>query len=683
MQILDNMAKLNTSTADSKYQEVWRKFILMVEKDHQLKSSKFYSSVSVNKQGFKDWMSSHGYGETFDENRKHALKQLMGESLLDNDLQEIEDQGTIVDSDVPVAKEAKETPSEIPQYWWLNVDPETWDIEKAYLDEEKIISFFSDKKGSKDGFDGIFRKWLYCYFIDRADNPHFSCPINIHELGISYLDYAEEKLNKESVDSVRKIVMKAESSFLGNMGIVTNPKSILGNYNKNRSDKSWITSEADYGKKSSLRHRTIERKKVDYFYRNRPNEIPRKDKERLLAPSTDPELSYPNIKDITPFSLANEGDFVFACSTSRKHIFAFLEIISKSEDQVRFKVIGILDIPCPISALKEPYCNYCLGDNLGFFRLTSSIGKEIIKGIEEETGIPVNETSKDYSVDDLLHDVYIDKKDIISIFNGLDNKKNIILQGAPGVGKTYLAKRLAFARMGKKYNHRICSIQFHPNYTYEDFIMGYKPDEKGLFKLQEGIFVKFCKTASKDKKKNDYYFIIDEINRGNLSKIFGEVFTLMDKDHRDEPIELACSGMPFRIPKNVHIIGLMNTADRSIAMLDFALRRRFAFFTLKPAFDTSSFRVEQYQLGNEQFNNVINSIVDLNNFIADKKSGLGAGFCIGHSFFCNEKGLVATHLEETIEQEIIPLIREYWFDDDTKFEEQSEKLRKALIKHKQ
>ena len=192
-----------------------------------------------------------------------------------------------------------------------------------------------------------------------------------------------------------------------------------------------------------------------------------------------------------------------------------------------------------------------------------------------------------YTRDDFLQEVYMPPERYDTLVTVLRHKKNIILQGAPGVGKTFAARRLAWAMMGTKDESRIELVQFHQSYSYEDFIMGYKPVEDG-FKMKEGIFYRFCKKAEAQPDK-DFFFLIDEINRGNMSKIFGELLMLIEKEYRGTPVTLAYSGERFAVPERVHIIGMMNTADRSLAIIDYALRRRFSFFEMEPGFRTEGF----------------------------------------------------------------------------------------------
>lgn len=283
-----------------------------------------------------------------------------------------------------------------------------------------------------------------------------------------------------------------------------------------------------------------------------------------------------------------------------------------------------------------------------------------------------------YDENDFLEEVYVTKEDYNVLKDLLINKKNLIVQGAPGVGKTFMAKRLAYSIMGVKDMDRVMMVQFHQSYSYEDFVMGYRPSKDG-FQLREGSFYKFCKKAE-DDDENDYFFIIDEINRGNLSKIFGELFMLIENDKRGEKnkIQLLYSDELFYIPKNVHIIGLMNTADRSLAMIDYALRRRFAFFDLKPGFSSNGFNTYQFEIDYPNFDKVINVMEELNIAIKEDET-LGEGFRIGHSYFCNlNQEDVEEKLNYIVEYEIIPLLKEYWFDEPTKVEEWSEKLRNYL-----
>lgn len=287
--------------------------------------------------------------------------------------------------------------------------------------------------------------------------------------------------------------------------------------------------------------------------------------------------------------------------------------------------------------------------------------------------------NKKYGKEDFLAEVYMTGAKYDRLLNVLKRKKNIILQGAPGVGKTFAAKRLAYAMMGEKDKERVEFIQFHQNYSYEDFMMGYKPTENGGFEMQYGVFYRFCKKAENNPEK-DYFFIIDEINRGNMSKIFGELLLLIEKDYRGTSSKLAYQNLNFSVPENLYIIGMMNTADRSLAMIDYALRRRFSFFDMEPGFDTEGFKEYQEKLGSDKFNGLIECIKELNNEIADDPS-LGKGFCIGHSYFCGLQADECTQdlLEGIVEYDILPMLSEYWFDNLTeKVAPWSEKLYGAL-----
>ncbi len=280
-----------------------------------------------------------------------------------------------------------------------------------------------------------------------------------------------------------------------------------------------------------------------------------------------------------------------------------------------------------------------------------------------------------YDAEDFLAEVFMDEGSYETLVGLVRNKKNVILQGAPGVGKTFAAKRLAYSMMGVKDPNRVMMVQFHQSYSYEDFIMGFRPSEAG-FELKRGAFYNFCKQAEIDSE-NEYFFIIDEINRGNLSKIFGELFMLIETDKRGVELQLLYSDEKFSVPGNVYLIGMMNTADRSLAMLDYALRRRFAFFEMKPGFDTDGFREYRMGLASEKFDRLINSIENLNSAIAADDS-LGEGFCVGHSYFCNLKKVTDQALSGIVEYELIPLLKEYWFDEPTKVKDWASILRSAI-----
>lgn len=311
-----------------------------------------------------------------------------------------------------------------------------------------------------------------------------------------------------------------------------------------------------------------------------------------------------------------------------------------------------------------PYTNYVNAMN--------SLFEDV--SLEDEICANYNMLSS-YSKADFLDEVYISSAEYDILSSLLINKKNIILQGAPGVGKTFAARRLAYSLMGVKDPNRVMMVQFHQSYSYEDFVMGFRPAISG-FELKKGAFYSFCKKAELDNK-NDYFFIIDEINRCNLSKIFGELFMLIENDKRGIPLQLLYSEELFSVPKNVYIIGMMNTADRSIAMLDYALRRRFAFFELSPAFESKGFRRYRQKKNNKKFDSLISAIEKLNIAIENDEA-LGRGFRIGHSYFCTENAIDDMWLNSVVTCEIIPLLNEYWFDDTSKVCEWTQILREAI-----
>ena len=280
---------------------------------------------------------------------------------------------------------------------------------------------------------------------------------------------------------------------------------------------------------------------------------------------------------------------------------------------------------------------------------------------------------EEYSVEDIVSDgCFVEQRKLDRILRRLSVKKNLILQGPPGTGKTWLAKKLAFALIGCRDESRVRRFQFHPNMSYEDFVRGYRPDGEGRLTLIDGPFLSMVNDARSDPD-NSYVMVIEEINRGNPAQIFGEMLTLLEADKRgpDEALALSYSqpgDEPTYVPPNVYVIGTMNLADRSIAMVDFALRRRFAFMDLEPVFDERWRRWvhERFGLGTVFLEDIGRGMTALNERISDDRS-LGPQFCIGHSMVIPTSETLtrdqAEWFKEVVETEIGPLLDEYWFDD--------------------
>ena len=211
-----------------------------------------------------------------------------------------------------------------------------------------------------------------------------------------------------------------------------------------------------------------------------------------------------------------------------------------------------------------------------------------------DTSRPDKPEKPPFTFEEALKDLFLEREELEEMLALWTAKKNLVLQGAPGVGKNFLARRLAYLLMGRRDDERLRMVQFHQAYAYEDFIQGYRPGDAGRFERKDGVFYDFCRLAEADFER-PYVFIIDEINRGNLGKILGELMMLIETDKRGPEFAISLTyrrpdDRDFAVPANLHLLGLMNTADRSLAMVDYALRRRFAFFTLEPRFASPRFR---------------------------------------------------------------------------------------------
>lgn len=276
-----------------------------------------------------------------------------------------------------------------------------------------------------------------------------------------------------------------------------------------------------------------------------------------------------------------------------------------------------------------------------------------------------------YGVDDIIAEGgFLDRQTLITLVERLESKKNLILQGPPGTGKTWLAKRLARALIGRKtpLMDQLRSVQFHPSLSYEDFVRGYRPSGAGLV-LTDGIFLQVVE-AARAQPDLPHVLIIEEINRGNPAQVFGEMLTLLEntKRSRADAMELAYRKVPgekVHVPDNLHIIGTMNIADRSLALVDLALRRRFAFVTLEPLFNDAWVEWSRDRgLPEDLIILIRERMTALNEMIAHDRT-MGPQFRVGHSYVTPIDDEIAdprAWFARVIDTEIGPLLEEYWFD---------------------
>jgi len=386
------------------------------------------------------------------------------------------------------------------------------------------------------------------------------------------------------------------------------------------------------------------------------------------------------------FGEVKPGDLLIGYVTSpQKEIIAVCEITkglheSADGEGIEFKKIEQFKNPVTYEELKNTIAlaqSEPLVNNQGsLFALTDDEFDIIRAAIDEKNPAVQPSPLTSYNKDEALSEIFFSEEELNGVLSRLRRKKNIILQGPPGVGKTFVARRLAYLMMGVKDPSRVQAIQFHQSYSYEDFIQGYRPNDEGRFSIRQGVFYEFCRRAQRDPERA-YFFIIDEINRGNLSKIFGELLMLIEPDKRgaEYAMPLTYTNDPenrFYVPENLYLIGMMNTADRSLSLVDYALRRRFAFVTLRPQFVSDKFAEGLTRAGATAglVQKIREKMGELNRLISEDERNLGPGYCIGHSYFC--PGNIPPNevwFREVVDSEIAPLLEEYWVDDPNKVKE--------------
>ena len=526
-------------------------------------------------------------------------------------------------------------------FWRFYNDLKEGDYIIANQGKSKVVGV-GIVKDSTYYFDESLSKYRHYKFVDWNNSiPAFNIKQN-NKFGKTI-----QKLTKDDYD---EIISHRNNSIVVEENGVDRNSSNIHYYWLNANPKIWDLNSIKIGERqtyTAINEKGHKRNRYKYFEMAKPGDI-------LIGYISTP------IKEITSI-----------CRITKE-----LHQFSNEGLRIEFEKVEQLSNPVSFGELQKiPGLKNCepIINNQGSLFAVTPDEFEIIREIIDDKNLIAPTLIKSYSKAEALKDLFIAEQDYNEILDVIFYKKNIILQGPPGVGKTFIAKRIAFSILGKIDESKIEMIQFHQSYSYEDFIQGFRPNEDGKFDIVNGIFYDFCRKALRDSS-NKYFFIIDEINRGNLSKIFGELMMLIEHDKRGSnfsiPLTYSRSNDErFFIPENLHIIGTMNTADRSLALVDYALRRRFSFIALKPLFDDKFKKyLHDQNVDDAIIIKIIDRVSEINKTISNDKKNLGGGFQIGHSFFCtyplfNKIDSVEWY-KKVIKTEIAPLLREYWFDDE-------------------
>ncbi len=528
--------------------------------------------------------------------------------------------------------------------------------------ENNLFVYINELKNRKD----ILQSLIEQYNIDLEQFQ----PVNFLRYHILQLLQQGENITPKLVKQVKEEIESANVYYFSHFGVEPPLLEKLTSYKHNKKS-SIFSSWQNRGKLQhfaifhSFFYRKIEADKTTIYLKNIADAL-----KKALEINEEHSIQITNFQDSQPFgdTWASVAIYPKLQNTPKNAVSLFLRVdtegvkigITKGSDwkgeniENEYKISSNFD------------------DIISFFKSKRNLYFQA-NGMESPTN---------YTDADALKEIFISEQDFLTLKKTLQYKQNLILQGSAGVGKTFLAKRLAFALIGERNEARINTIQFHQSFGYEDFIQGIKPNVNAEFQRTNGIFYDFCEKARLDPTQS-YIFIIDEINRGNISKIFGEILMLIEKDKRQEKYALhlpyqRADEMPFFVPPNVFLIGTMNTADRSLAWLDYALRRRFAFAEIAPQFGEKFVQHLSAQGVTEGGIKMIVEKINALNQLIEEDIHLGKGFKIGHSYFCDFDKTFFDHENEWLENiftfELVPLLREYWFDDEAKINRALEKI---------